>query len=72
MKFKDKDFLNVKEFAEYIGVHRNTVLNMIKKGVLFAFKVGNGETSAYRIAKSETLRLGIMGYQIQETKKKEI
>jgi len=65
MRFKDKDFLSVNEFAEYIGVHRNTVQKMIKKGILFAFKVGKGKTSAYRIAKSETMRLGIMGYHIQ-------
>jgi len=70
MKFEDKDILNVKEFAEYIRVHPNTVHNMIRKGYLAAFKTGKGKTCSYRIAKSETLRLGLMGFQIQDTNKK--
>jgi len=67
MKFEDKDFLNVKEFAEYIGVHPNTVHNMIKIGHIAAFKTGIGKTCRYRIAKSETIRLGLMNYNLHKT-----
>ncbi len=69
MLFKDRDFLNVKEFALYIGVHPNTVINMIKRGYLAAFKTGKGKTCSYRIAKSETLRLGLMSYKLHNTSK---
>jgi len=63
MKFDDKDILNVKEFAEYIRVHPNTVHNMIRKGYLAAFKTGNGKTCSYRIAKSEAQRMALIDLQ---------
>jgi len=71
MKYEEKDFLKVKEFAEYIGVHPNTVQNMIKRGYLAAFKTGNGKTCSYRISKSETIRLGLMSYNSHNTLIKE-
>jgi excisionase family DNA binding protein len=71
MRFEEKDFLNVKEFAEYIAVHPNTVLNMIKRGYLVGFKTGKGKTCSYRIAKSETIRLGLMSYNLHNTLKKD-
>ena len=60
MKYEDKEILTAYEFAEYIGVHYNTVRNMIKKGKLNAFKIGcGGTTSNLRIPKSELQRLAL-------------
>ena len=65
-----KDIMTLKEFAKYIQVHVNTVRNMIKSGQLAAFKVGSGKSSAYRIAKSETMRLSLMNFELKNTEKK--
>lgn len=54
---KDRHFLTIYEFADEIFVHPNTVRNMIRSGRLSAFKIGEGRTSAYRIAKSEINRM---------------
>ena len=60
MNMKNTEFLTVNEFAEVIGVHPNSVRNMIKKGRLNAFRVGGGERSSYRISKSEINRLSVV------------
>jgi len=60
MKMKNTEFLTVNEFAEVIGVHPNSVRTMIKKGRLSAFRVGGGERSSYRIARSEISRLSVV------------
>ena len=60
MNMKNNEFLTVNEFAEVIGVHPNSVRNMIKKGRLSAFRVGGGERSSYRIARSEINRLSVI------------
>ena len=52
-----KDFLSVKEFALYIGVHYNTVMRSIKKGRLNAFRLGDGKRACYRIPKTEIDRI---------------
>jgi excisionase family DNA binding protein len=67
MNTNEKDILTLKEFAEYIHVHPNTVRKMIKTGQLSAFKTGKGKTSSYRIAKSETLRLSLMNFELHKT-----
>jgi excisionase family DNA binding protein len=54
---KDRHFLSIKEFADEIFVHHNTVRNMIRSGRISAFRVGGGRTSAYRIARSEINRM---------------
>jgi excisionase family DNA binding protein len=59
MKHKEKPFYTVQEFADYIGVHYNTIYNGIRKGHIEAFKVGRGKNAIYRIAHSEINRLGI-------------
>lgn len=53
MKDDQADFFTVNEFAEKLGVHPNSVRNMIKNGRLNAFRIGGGKTSSYRIPKSE-------------------
>ncbi len=57
------EILTVDEFADYIKVHPNTVRSMIRKGYLSSFKVGNGKTSSYRIAKSEVQRMAMMNLE---------
>ena len=47
------DFYSIKEFANKLRVHQNTVRNAIRYGRLKAFKVGKGLTSSYRIPHSE-------------------
>jgi len=59
MKDSPKDIMTLKEFAEYIQVHPNTVRKMIKTGQLSFFKSGTAKNSSYRIAKSETLRMSL-------------
>ena len=71
MNTNEKDILTLKEFAEYIHVHPNTVRKMIKTGQLSAFKTGKGKTSSYRIAKSETLRLSLMNFELHKTLEKD-
>ncbi len=66
MKIEEKDILTLKEFATYIQVHPNTVKNMIKSKYLAAFKTGIGRTSAYRIARSEAMRLSLMSFNLKE------
>lgn len=63
MKNKDKDFLNIYEFAELLGVHHNTVRNMIKSGRLFAFRLNKGKGCGYRIARSEIQRMAIVNLE---------
>ena len=73
---QNTEFLSINQFAELIGVHPNTVRNMIKSGRLSAFRTGCSEKSSYRIAKSETQRLAIVDLDkivnnlIEERKKK--
>jgi excisionase family DNA binding protein len=57
---KNKEFLSICEFAQVIGVHPNTVRNMIKKGRLSAFRTGSGEKASYRISRSEIQRLSVV------------
>lgn len=52
--------MTIQEFANHIGVHYNTVRNMIRNGILSAFKTGCGVTSSYRIPKSEIERLCVV------------
>lgn len=63
------EFLTVKEFAKCLRIHYNTVRNMIKKGRIHAFKIGNGKTSDFRIPITEINHLGILGIEesIKET-----
>lgn len=56
-----KDIFSIKDFAEELDVHVNTVRNMIKHGLLSAFKIGcGGKTSHYRIPRSEIDRMALL------------
>lgn len=55
----EKDFLSVKEFASYIGVHYNTVIRAIKSGKLGAFRIAYGKRACYRIPKAEIHRIAL-------------
>lgn len=63
MEIKENDFLSVKEFANKLGIHPNTVRRSIKSGRISAFKVGGGKRSIYRIAKSEVQRMALFDMQ---------
>lgn len=56
---KQKAYYTIKEFAEYIGVHYNTIYNGIKKGHIEAFRIGKGSNCHYRIAHTEIVRMGL-------------
>jgi excisionase family DNA binding protein len=53
----EREFYTVKEFAEKIRVHPNTVKNAIKCGRIQAFKTGIGMRSSYRIPSDEIRRI---------------
>lgn len=60
----DNDFLSANEFAKCLGIHYNTVRDMIKKGKLNSFKIGRaGRTSDIRIPRSEIQRLSIVNLE---------
>ncbi len=63
MEKEKKDILSIKDFANEISVHPNSVRNMIKTGRLNAFKIGGGKTSSYRIARSEINRLSLINLE---------
>ncbi len=43
--------LTVDEVAQLLHVHRNSVLNLIKRGLLQAYRVGNGPRAGYRFTR---------------------
>ena len=55
-----KDFYSVKEFAERMDIHPNTVYKAIKSGHISAFRVGSGPKSSFRIPESEIHRMAMM------------
>lgn len=46
---KDKKFYTIKEAAEILDVHENTIRNMIKSGELKSKKYGSKKQSTVRI-----------------------
>ncbi len=59
----NKNFLNVYEFANYIGVHHNTIRKGIKKGHITAFRIGTGPKSPWRIPKTEVDRMALFNLE---------
>ena len=53
----EDEFLSVKEFADLINVHQNTVRRAIKSGKINCLRVGTGVRAIYRIPRTETNRL---------------
>jgi len=54
---KESDFYTIKEMAEALKVHYNTILRGIRTGKIHAFRLGYGKKSAYRIPKTEINRM---------------
>jgi excisionase family DNA binding protein len=50
-------FLTIKEFAEKLRVHPNTIRKAIKNGKINAFQTGTGKKSSYRISETELGRI---------------
>jgi excisionase family DNA binding protein len=47
------EFLTKKEVATYFRVHEKTIERWLKEGSLKGYKLGTGNTSLWRISKSE-------------------
>jgi excisionase family DNA binding protein len=43
--------LTVDEVAQLLHVHRNTILNLVKRGLLVAYKIGTGPKAGYRFTR---------------------
>lgn len=56
----EKEFLTVKEFADLLNIHPNTVRRSIKSGRISAFKIGSGKRSDYRIPRAEINRMCVV------------
>jgi len=52
-------FFSIKEFAQKLGVHANTIRRGIKNGRINAFRVGSGKKATYRISHSEINRIAV-------------
>jgi len=63
MKDLNKAYYSIKEFAEELNVHPNTIRNSIRSGRINAFKVGSGEKSNYRIPASEIQRIALIDFK---------
>lgn len=50
-------FYSIKEFANKLGVHPNTIRNAIKKKRINAFKIGSEKRPIYRIPYNEIARM---------------
>lgn len=57
MNEQEKHFYSIKEFAEKLRVHENTVRRSIKSGRIAAFRFTNDKNGAYRIPHSEIDRI---------------
>jgi excisionase family DNA binding protein len=53
-------FYSIKEFAQKLGVHSNTIRRAIKSGRINAFRVGSGKRSIFRIPESEINRVALI------------
>ena len=57
---EDEQFLSVKNFADLVNLHQNTIRRSIKDGRLSAFKIGSGKRAKYRIPRSEINRISMI------------
>ena len=59
MNENEPAYYTIKEFAQRLRVHENTIRNSIKKGRINAFRIGGGPKSSYRIPSSEIHRIAL-------------
>ena len=60
MRDPQQSYYSIKDFANVLCVHHNTIRNAIKSGRIMAFRVGSGKRAAFRIAASEIDRMAII------------
>lgn len=58
-KFSRESFLTVKQFADMVKMHPNSIYKAIRKGRLQAFRITDSRQSAWRIPESEVNRIAI-------------
>lgn len=63
MLFMNEKFYTVEEFAEKLRMSAQTIRRHIRAGEIFAFKIGEGKQSSYRIRESELIRLQTVGHE---------
>jgi excisionase family DNA binding protein len=56
----ESEFISIKEFANKIGAHPNTIRRAIKKGRISACDIGTGGKHIYRIARTEIDRIALL------------
>ena len=61
--------LTVNELAEILKYDPQTIRRLIREGRIFAFRVGKGKKSPYRILPEEVGRLRLIGFEEQLQKK---
>lgn len=59
----NEPYLSIKEFANKLRVHPQTIRKNIKKGYIQAIKTGPGKRAAYRIANSELNRIALVNLE---------
>lgn len=57
MNTEQKCFYTIREFAAKLGVHRNTIHNAIKNGLISTLRLGGTKKSRYLIPYSEIDRM---------------
>ena len=71
MRDLTKAFYTVKEFAEEMDLHPATIRNAIRKGRIYAFKIGVGKNASYRVPQSEFYRIAELDWtEIEKTLEK--
>lgn len=59
-------FFKVKEFADILRIHPQTVLSMIRKGRLHPINIGSEIKPTYLIPEDDILRLRAEGFHLNE------
>lgn len=58
----DRKFYSIPEFAKLMRYHPGSIRRLIRNGTIFAFKIGDGNKSRYRISETEIERIQIKGF----------
>lgn len=59
VNMSENEYYTIKQFAEKLGVHPNTVRRAIKSGRIAAFRVGSGQKASFRIPHNEISRIAL-------------